>query len=146
MRLNSSATPIGHIQFTLSDEHGVILQQQTHNTVTALGKQHIADRLAAIPTQAVMGNMAIGTGTPSTTALGTEISRKALVSRTASGAVITYVARWDNDDEIAATITEVGIFNTPTLGGVMLASGKDFTPIVKAAKNTLTLTWSITIT
>ena len=115
------------------------------NTVTSDGKTHIADQLAAVPTQAPMTNMAIGTGTPGASALGTELKRKAFKARTSSGAVVTYIGFWDIDDNVAGTITEAGLFNAPQLGGTMLCSAS-FGGIIKAVQSTLEITWTLTFT
>ena len=62
-----------------------------------------------------MGWMAIGTGAVApafgNTALGAEIDRNALTSRTDSANVVTYVGNWAAGDGTNAAITEAGIFN-----------------------------------
>lgn len=110
-------------------------------SITTYADTHIADLLArkVLPP---MLNLAIGTGTPSATALGNEVSRKAFtVSRT--GAVVTYSARWDIEDAVSGTITEMGIFDDATLGGNMLLS-KTFSQ-VKATNDELTVSIALTI-
>lgn len=146
MELSSEIKVIGSIGIKLCDEYGNLKQEiLIKNTVTSAGKEHIADRLASSPSQAVMISMAIGTGTPSLTALGSELSRKGLYSRTTSGAVVTYTAIWDIDDRVNGTITEAGIFNASPSGGTMLCSGTISPSIVKGLNDSLIITWTLTI-
>lgn len=136
----------GQLHIQLFDEHGVLVQEQTvPNTITTLGKEFIADQLSDNPQYAPMMAMAIGTGTPSATALGTEVGRKGFRSNSNTGAVITYVSEYNIDDGIAATITEAGIFNigVPATGLMMCSSS--FAGIVKTLNGTLVITWTITV-
>lgn len=117
--------------------------REVGNTVTALGRAHVADQLSASPTQGAMSNLAVGSGTPGSTALGTESFRKAFKSRSSTGNVVTYVGHWDIDDQKSATITEAGIFNSPNLGGVMLCSAVISPPVVKAVNDSLDIAWTV---
>lgn len=135
----------GKVDIKVFGEDGALkVHHKTHNTITDAGKEHIADRFG-LGTQLPMSDMAIGTGTPGTTALGTEISRETFQSQTSSGMTWTYVAEWDIENNFSATITEAGVFNAGSgLGGTMLCSST-FTPIVKAVNDSLRITWTITI-
>lgn len=127
----------------LFDKDGNLKERRLiHNTVPTAGKNHIADQLAASPSQNAMSHMAIGTGTPTSTALGNELDRNALTSRTASNNVVTYVCDWAAGDGTGA-ITEAGIFNASS-GGTMLCSAS-FSVINKGASDTLQITWTLTI-
>jgi len=145
MQTQDSIGVTGGLDIKLFDERGVLkVHQRTHNTVTAVGKAYIADRLG-LQAQALMSNMAVGTGTPSSTALGTEVSRGVFQSQTSSGATWTYVGSWDIEDNFSATLTEAGVFNADSrLGGTMLCSAS-FAGIVKAVNDSLVITWVITI-
>jgi len=114
-----------------------------HNTVTTAGKDGIADQVLASPSLVKMGWMAIGTGSPSGTALGTEISRVAFSSKTRSGAVVTNVASWGAGVGTGA-ITEAGTFDQVSVGGNMWMSAS-FAVINKLAADTLSITWTLTI-
>ena len=110
-------------------------------TITANGKSHIADHIGDRGTYPV-SLMAIGTGSPSATALGTEIANsRRIVVPSDSGAVITWQAHWDIEDEIAATITEVGLFNN---NGTMIAS-QSFAGVVKGLNDPFNVTWTLEI-
>jgi hypothetical protein len=137
----------GNVLVEVFDEFGNLKEKrETHNLVVTAGKNHIADQLSASPGGAAMGWMAIGTGTvdPAVgdTALGTEIDRNALTSRTDATNVVTYVGDWAAGDGTNAAITEAGIFNASS-GGTMLAR-VEFTAINKGASDTLKITWTIT--
>lgn len=135
----------GKVHIEVFDSNGIKKTElRTPNTVTAAGKQHIANRFGNA-TEDPMSNMAVGTGTPGTTALGTEVNRQPFQSQSSSGTAWTYVAEWDIEDEFSATITEAGVFNADSgLGGTMLCSAS-FTPIVKGVNDSLRITWTITI-
>jgi hypothetical protein len=77
---------------------GNVVEEREANTVTTAGKNGIADQILASPTLGKPTHMAIGTGTPSGNALGTELDRNALTSKTRSGAVVTMVGDWAAGD------------------------------------------------
>ena len=126
----------------LRDKDGKIKdERRIHNTVTTAGKNGAADQILASPTLGKPTHMAVGTGTPSGTALGTETDRNALTSKTRSGAVVTMVADWAAGDA-TATLTEAGIFDAASTGNMWCSS--TFTAIVKGASDTLQITWTLT--
>lgn len=131
------------LKIELKDQFGKTkLERLIHNTVTTAGKNMIADRLLASPTLGVPTHMAIGTGTPTGTALGTELDRNALTSKNRSGAVVTMVADWAAGDGTGA-ITEAGIFDASSTGNMHLSAS--FSVINKAAADTLSISWTLTI-
>ncbi|MDQ3730311.1 MAG: hypothetical protein M3355_12070 [Actinomycetota bacterium] len=77
------------------------------------------------------------------TALGTEVDRNALTSKTRAGNVLTMVGDWAAGDATAA-ITEAGVFNAATAGSMY--SRATFAVINKAAGDTLQITWTYTLT
>src|SRR5947208_13450962 len=98
-----------HIQ--LLDSEGKLKEERIiHNTVTTAGKNGAADQVLASPTLGKPTHMAIGTGTPSATALGTELDRNANTSKTRSTNVVTIVGDWAAGDGTGA-ITEAGTFD-----------------------------------
>ena len=115
-----------------------------HNTVTALGDAHVADQMSD-KGNAVMGWMAVGTGTPSATALGTELDRNALTSTTQGTGGddndVIYVGDWAAGDGTGA-ITEAGIFNAAAAGTMFVSAS--FSVINKGASDTLKITWTVT--
>lgn len=131
------------MEAVLRDEHGNIKQEvQVHNTVTTAGRNAIADQLLASPTLGKPTHMGIGTGTPSGTALGTEIDRNALTTKTRSNAVVTMVGDWAAGDGTGA-ITEAGIMDASSAGNTLMTTS--FSVINKGANDTLQITWTLTI-
>lgn len=126
----------------------VLHEESGANLVTTVGKNYIADALSATPGSAAMSHMAIGTGTVAAaigdTALGAEIARVALTSRTDSGAVVTYIADYAAGVGTNAAIKEAGILNAASVG-VLLARFVFTTAIDKQAGDTLQVTWTLTI-
>ena len=134
-----------NVSLVLRDSRGKYKARRVfHNTVPANGLAHIADQLSSTPGQAAMGWMAVGTGTPSATLLGTENDRNALTSRTDSGAVVTYVGDWAAGDATAA-ITEAGIFNIVTANTITMLASASFAAVNKGASDTLQITWTLTL-
>jgi hypothetical protein len=117
------------------------------NLVVDAGENHIADALSSAPGQGAMSHMAIGTGAAAAafgdTALGAEIDRNALTSRTDAVNVVTYVGTWAAGDGTNAALREAGIFNAGA-AGTMLARAV-YANIDKQAGDTLTITWTVTI-
>jgi hypothetical protein len=120
--------------------------QKTNNMVVTVGKEWVADRMANANT--VMTHMAIGTGTTAAaltqTTLVTELDRNVLTTSggTVSGATIQYACTWAAADGTGA-ITEAGIFDAASAGD-MLARTK-FDVVNKGASDSMTVTWTITI-
>lgn len=141
--IRENVQALTNVCIELFDKNGKLkIKREIHNTTTTAGKNHIADQLSSSPGESAMSHMAVGAGTPSATALGSELDRNALTSRTDSGAVVTYVGNWAAGDGTGA-ITEAGIFNNSS-GGTMLCSAS-FDAVNKAAGDTLQITWTLTI-
>lgn len=138
----------GQLTLTLRDARGRFKQRQTvKNLVVTAGKGVAAERMKQTPSKGHMTHMAVGSGTSAAavgnTALGTQISsRVSLTSTTVSGATIAYVCTFGAGVS-TGTITEAGIFNASS-GGDMLCRSV-FSAITKAAGDSLTITWVITL-
>lgn len=113
-----------------------------HNTVTTAGKNGVADQLLAAPSLNKPTHMAVGTGTPSGTALGTELDRNALTTKTRSGAVVTMVADWAAGDGTGAW-TEAGIFDAASAGNMYCSAS--FSVVNKAAGDAISISWTLTV-
>jgi hypothetical protein len=118
--------------------------QETNNLVVTAGKNWVADRMNNANT--VMTHMAVGTGTTAAaagdTALGTQLDRNTLTSTTVTNNTIEYACTWAAGDGTGA-ITEAGIFDAST-GGDMLARTV-FSVVNKGADDSMTITWTITV-
>jgi hypothetical protein len=141
--LNDKLSLTGALTISLNGE----VVRDINNLVVTVGKALVASRLAS-NSAAVIGYMAVGTGTTAAaagnTTLGTEIDRNALAvsGGTATGAVVSYTTTWAPGDGTGA-LTEAGLFNASS-SGVMLC--RTVFPVVnKGADDTVTIVWDVTI-
>lgn len=98
------------------------------NTITTVGKQITAQQLGGTTTTPVTA-IALGSGTPSATALGSEITtggggRGASTVSNITTTVTGDTEQWSKTFNITGTlaVTEEGLFDNNTSGGNMLAS------------------------
>jgi len=139
----------GALTIAINDE----VVQETKNLVVTMGKEWVADRMADANT--VMTHMAVGTSSadPGTTAaayarttLGAEISggRNTLTvsGGTVSGVTIVYACTWPAADATGA-ITEAGIFDAASTGDMLARTV--FSVVNKGAADSMTITWTITV-
>ena len=139
-------TVTGNLNVILVDQMGLGKEEQYFdNLVVTAGKGYIASRMKDA-TATAMSHMAIGTGTTAAaanqTTLVTEANRQALTSTTVSGAAVTYSATFGAGNGTGA-ITEAGLFNASS-GGTMLCRTV-FSVINKGAADTLTVSWTVTV-
>jgi hypothetical protein len=143
--INSHVKAKGDVHIELVDEHGNVREYDFKNLVVALGLAYIASRIVGA-TANVMSHMALGSGAAAPnsadTALGTELGRAALGSGTSAGAVVTYTATF-NPGVATGAITEAAVLNAST-GGTML-NRSTFPVVNKAAGDTMTITWTVTL-
>lgn len=133
----------GHVAFELRDKDGNLKDEwEVDNVVTTAGKNGLADQMLAAPALNKPTHMALGTGSPSATALGTEIDRNALATKTRSNAVITFTASWAAGDG-TGTLTEAGVFDAASAGNMWCSTS--FAAKPKAAGDTLSATWTFTV-
>lgn len=142
-KLNSKSKIKYHMHLVLRDKDGNIKdERKVYNTVTTPGKQGAADQVLASPSLNKPTHMAVGTGSPSGTALGTELDRNALTSKTrGANAIITMVGDWAAGDGTGA-ITEAGVFDAGAVGNMWMSSS--FSVINKGAADTLSISWTLT--
>lgn len=132
-----------NVHIVLRDADGNIKDERDiHNTVTTSGKNMIADRLLAAPSLGVPTHMAVGTGSPAANALGTELDRNALTSKTRSNAIVTMQGDWAAADGTGA-ITEAGVFDASSTGNMHLSTS--FSVVNKGAADILSIVWTLTI-
>ena len=114
------------------------------NLVVTTGKTFIAARMVGTPT--AMSHMAIGSGTTDPavgdTALQTELGRVSLTSSASAGAVVTYIASFGAGTGTGA-VTEAGILNASS-GGTLLCR-TEFAVVNKGADDSMSVTWTITV-
>lgn len=136
----------GDVSLVLRDETGAVKQTlEIHNLVVDTGLDFIASRMKDA-TATAMSHMAVGTGSTAAaagnTTLGTEAARVALTSTTVTGNDVVYVATFGAGTGTGA-LTEAGILNNSS-GGTLLCRTV-FAAINKGASDTLSVTWTITI-
>ena len=138
--INEDLTLKGKLKIALNDE----VVKEVDNLVVTAGKNYVADRMKNNST--VMGYMTVGTGTTaaaaSDTTLASESDRNALTSTTVTNNEVAYVGTWAAGDASVA-ITEAGLFSASS-GGTMLARTV-FSAVNKGASDSLTITWTITV-
>ena len=137
----------GNLDIVVRDSNGEVKEKrQEKNLVVTAGLGFIASRMKDT-TDGAMSHMAVGSGTTAAAAGQTDLvsilgSREALDSTSVSGAVVTYVSSFEAGEGTGA-ITEAGIFNASS-GGTMLCRTV-FSAVNKAADDTMTITWTITL-
>ena len=124
--------------------NGTVVQEVDNLVVTA-GKSFVASRMKDA-TATAMTHLAIGTGTTAAavgnTALVTEATRQALTSTTVSTNEVAYVASFAAGTGTGA-ITEAGLLNAAS-GGTLLCRTV-FSVVNKGADDSMTITWTITV-
>ena len=139
--INDALKMKGRLQIHVNDE----LVQEVDNLVVTAGKGYVASRMKDT-TATAMSHMAIGSGTTAAaandTALGNELGRVALTSTTVSGAVVTYVASFPAGTGTGA-VTEAGILNASSSGTLLCRTV--FSVVNKGASDSMTVTWTVTV-
>ena len=138
--------PKGVLNIVLRDESGAVKENVTvENLVVDTGLAYIASRMKDT-TQTAMSHMAVGAGTTNPaagdTALESELGRVALTSTTVTDNAVEYVATFGAGTGTGA-VTEAGILNNST-GGTLLCR-TEFAVINKGASDSMTITWTVTI-
>lgn len=138
----------GQLIIEVRDADGVVTHSvEVPNLVTTVGKTAIADRLGlSSPTIAAMTHMAIGTTNTAAavgdTTLAAEAARVALTSSTPSTNTVVYVATFPAGTG-TGSIVEAGLLNAGSAGTLLCRSV--FATITKAASDSLTITWTVTV-
>lgn len=138
--INDGLKLTGALTISLND----VVVQETNNLVVTAGKNWVADRMNDANT--VMTHMALGTSTTAAaagqTALVTELDRNALTSTTVSTNTVAYACTWAAGDGTGA-ITEAGLFDAASSGDMLARTV--FSVVNKGASDSITITWTITI-
>jgi len=138
--INDNFALTGALTIAVND----VVVQETNNLVVTAGKNWVADRMNDV--NAVMSHMALGTDNTAAadgdTTLGTELDRNALTSTTVLNNTIAYAATWAAGDGTGA-ITEAGIFDASSAGDMLARTV--FSVVNKGAADSITITWTITI-
>ena len=139
--INDGLKLTGKLKIALNGE----TVQEVDNLVVTTGKGYVASRMKDASATA-MSHMAIGSGSTaaaaSDTALGNQLGRVALTSTAVSAAVVTYTATFGAGTGTGA-VTEAGILNASS-GGTMLCRTV-FSVVNKGASDSMTITWTVTV-
>ena len=140
----------GMVNLCVRGADGSVKEERTiENLVVNAGLAYIISRMVGTAKPAI-SHMALGAGTAAAAASQTDLiamlgAREALDSTTISGTnneKVVYVASFEAGDAKGA-VTEAGLFNAAT-GGDMLCRTV-FAVVNKAADDTMTVTWTITV-
>jgi hypothetical protein len=137
----------GRLNIVLRDDTGAVKQDVTvDNLVVSTGLAYIASRMKDT-TATAMTHMAVGSGTTNPAAGDTQLesqlgSRVSLTSTTVTANAIEYVATFGAGAGTGA-VTEAGIFNASTSGTMLCRT--EFLVINKGASDSMTITWTVTI-
>lgn len=142
---NDETKASGKLTVEIKDKHGNVKEtREVTNLVVDTGLAYIADRMKNTTT--AMSHMAIGTGSTAAaagnTALGTEAARQGLTSTTVTSNAVAYVASFGAGTGTGA-ITEAGILNAASSGTLLCRTV--FSVVNKASSDSMTITWTVTI-
>ena len=138
----------GDVCIVVKDKDGKIKEERKEkNLIVSAGLNFICSRMKDT-TDGAMSHMGLGSGSTAAAAGDTDLgtllgSREALDSTTVSTNTIEYVASFEAGDATGA-VTEAGIFNAASAGTMLCRVV--FSAINKAADDTMTVTWTITLT
>ena len=146
--INETFKVTGQVAIKLYDKNGKLKDSRdVNNLVVTAGKGFISGRMitASVP---IMSHMALGSGTTAPAAGDTALEsilgvRELLDTGTSPAAgVVLYTSSFEVGEATGA-VTEAGVFNGAS-GGTMLCR-TTFPTINKSATDTLSITWTITI-
>jgi len=138
----------GDVAIVLKDKNGNVKEsREIKNLVVTAGLTFICSRMAGT-SAGVMSHMALGSSTTAASAGQTDLvsilgSREALDSSTASANTIAYVSSFEAGEGTGA-VTEAGIFNAASSGTMLCRTV--FPVVNKQADDTMSVTWTITLT
>ncbi len=143
---NDKSKATGKLIVEIKNDKGVVVEtREVKNLVVDDGLEFIASRMKDA-TATAMSHMAIGTGSTAAaagnTALGTEAARQALTSTTVTANAVAYVASFAAGTGTGA-ITEAGILNAGSSGTLLCRTV--FSVVNKGASDSMTITWTVTI-
>jgi hypothetical protein len=134
----------GKVEVRLNDE----VVRNIDNLVVTDGKEFVASSMIKTTSNspAAMTHMGIGSGSTAAaagnSALESQLGRVALTSGTVSGAVVTYVATFPAGTGTGA-VTEAGILNASSSGDLLCRTV--FSVVNKGASDSMTITWTVTV-
>jgi len=136
----------GVLSIAVRDETGALKQEyEATNLVVDTGLAYIASRMKDT-SKTAMSHMAIGSGSTApaagNTTLGSQLGRVALTSTTVTANSVEYIASFPAGTGTGA-VTEAGILNASSGGDLLCRT--TFDVINKAAGDSMTITWTVTV-
>ena len=148
--LNENLKLSGQLNIVLKDKTGKVKEaREEKNLVVNTGLAYIVSRMTGT-SKSVMSHMALGSSTTAAAASQTDLvsilgSREGLDSTTITGSSnekVQYIASFEAGDGTGA-VTEAGLFNASSSGDMLCRTV--FSVVNKAADDTMTVTWTITL-
>lgn len=144
----------GSLHIVLTDENGNIKEEKiVPNLVVNTGRAYITGRMLGTPAT-VMSHMEVGTSSTIASAGQTALVSPVASSRTALTSTTQQTTTTTNDSIRfictfpagvgTGSLTEAGIFDSASAGNMLCRSV--FSTISKTGSDTLTITWTITLT
>ena len=147
--IRETLKPTGKLNIVLRDKNGKIKEElNVDNLVVTTGLNYIAARMTDTARPTDMSHMAVGSdataATLGNTTLGTELGRVALTGGEGAPSTntIVYTATFGAGTGTGA-LTEAGVLNASS-GGTMLCR-TTFSTVNKGADDSVTITWTVTI-
>jgi len=146
--INDTLKLRGDVALVLKDKNGVIKEtREINNLVVTAGLTFICSRMEGV-SAGVMSHMALGSSSTAAAAGDTDMgvilgAREALDSSTASANTITYVSSFEAGEGTGAVV-EAGVFNALSAGTMLCRTV--FPVVNKQADDTMSVTWTITLT
>jgi len=136
----------GKLTIEIKNDKGIVVEtKEVKNLVVDAGLAYIANRMKDASATA-MTHMGIGTGSTAAaagdTTLGTESARVALTSTTVTANAVAFVASFAAGTGTGA-IAEAGILNANASGTLLCRTV--FSVVNKAVTDSMTITWTVTI-
>lgn len=138
----------GRLNIVLVDKDGNIKESREEtNLVVDAGLNFICDRMEGT-TEAVMSHMGLGSDSTAPAAGDTDLgsllgAREPIDSTVVTANTIQYSCTFEAGDGTGA-VTEAGIFNAATAGTMLCRT--TFAVVNKDVDDTMTITWTITLT
>ena len=154
MDCNESIKLSGRLHLVAKHKDGsVFYDKEIDNTITTVGKALFASLVLVDVGETGIDYIAIGVGTPSATALGSESSTNGGTRRGGANVTGTQItttltndtAQWVTTFTFTGTLvlTEAGLFNAAS-SGIMLAS-QSFSALTVVDTDTLQITWKVKV-
>jgi hypothetical protein len=137
----------GELTIVVKGKDGKVKEsREEKNLVVNAGLTYICSRMVDASAN-VMSHMAVGSGTNTPSATDTDLqsilgNREPIDSSTASSNTVTYVSSFEAGEGTGA-ITEAGIFNAAATGTMLCRT--TFPVVNKGADDTMSITWTITL-